>query len=99
MKTPEKHMESLMELVVGFLRDDPVKVVLFGSRARGDHRLASDADIGLIPRGPIRPGRIALLRDMIEQSNIPLRVEIVDLSASPQSLRDSALKDAIPWKD
>ena len=35
------------------LKEEDVKIVLFGSRARKDNRGVSDVDIGIIPRGEL----------------------------------------------
>ncbi len=44
-----KYIEQLKELVLEELKDEHVKVFLFGSRARNDNYIASDVDIGFIP--------------------------------------------------
>lgn len=36
---------------------DPEEVILFGSRARGDHRGRSDVDLLIVEREPFGPGR------------------------------------------
>jgi len=46
-----KYMEMLKEAVLEFLKDEDTKVILFGSRARNDNVMASDVDIGIIPKG------------------------------------------------
>ena len=46
-----KYILKLKEVIIDFLKYDNVKVVLFGSRARGDNYISSDVDIGIIPYG------------------------------------------------
>ena len=99
MRTSARNLELLRDAVTEFLGDMPAKVVLFGSRARGEHRPASDVDIGIVPRGKIDRRRLALLREKIDDLNIPYKVEIVDLSEASADLREQALKDCVVWKD
>ena len=47
--TPEKIAEAVRRIVV---TADPLKVVLFGSRARGDHHEDSDVDLAVIIDAP-----------------------------------------------
>ncbi|RKY41998.1 MAG: nucleotidyltransferase domain-containing protein [Candidatus Makaraimicrobium thalassicum] len=91
--------KKLKRTVVDFFREDEVKIVLFGSRARKDNYAASDADIGIIPYGKIDTKRIALLREKIELLNIPYKVEIVNLLETSPDFKKEALKEAVVWKD
>lgn len=81
------------------LKGQKIKVVLFGSRARKDYVASSDVDIGLIPYGAVNEGKITLLRDRIEQLNIPYKVEIVNLQDVSEDFKKEALKEVIVWKD
>jgi len=92
------YIRELKNLVLRYLRGEPVKVILFGSRARGDNARASDVDIGIIPRGRIDAAKLALLREKIEESNIPYKVEVVDFSHTSASFKKEALKEALVWK-
>ncbi len=46
---------------------DYVRLILFGSRARGDHAPDSDADVAVVMRGPIA-NRWSLERRIIEET-------------------------------
>lgn len=94
-----KYLEELKRLTLNLLKDEEVKIFVFGSRARRDHREASDVDIGLIPRGKIDEAKIAVLKEQIENSNIPYKVEIVNLSEASEDFKKEALKEVIIWKD
>ena len=76
-----------------------MKVLLFGSRARGDHHLGSDVDVGLIPAGPLNRSRISFLKEKIENSCIPFKVDAVDLREVSKEFLEHALKDAVVWKN
>ncbi|MBW7897569.1 MAG: nucleotidyltransferase domain-containing protein [Candidatus Brocadia sp. BROELEC01] len=87
------------DIVIAFLKDEEVKVILFGSRARGNNQISSDVDVGIIPAGKFREERITLLKEKIENINIPYKVEIVNLSEVSEEFKREAMKDAIIWKD
>ncbi|HHT9111254.1 MAG TPA: nucleotidyltransferase family protein [Candidatus Brocadiaceae bacterium] len=99
MLTIEKeYLSQLKEIVITLLKDEDVKIVLFGSRARGDNHRFSDVDIGIIPLGKLRAERITLLKEKVEDLNVPYKVEIVNLLEVSESFRTEALKDAVVWK-
>lgn len=75
----------------------PVRVFLFGSRARGTARSGSDLDIGLLPRNPLPATLLAELRDALEESSIPYAVDVVDLSRVDASFRDKVIAEGQPW--
>lgn len=101
MENSEKkniHLEKIKKIVHNFMKDENVKIFLFGSRARGDNTSISDVDIGIIHGPEFKRGKISLLREYIEESNIPYHVEIVDLNDVSEKFRNFVLKEAILWK-
>ncbi len=92
-------IQQLKEHVLTFLGNEDVKIVVFGSRIRGDNVASSDIDIGIIPKGKFNRGGLALLREYIDDSNIPYNVDIVDFSTTSDKFKREALKDAEIWKD
>lgn len=93
------HLETLKKIVLEMLGEEKIKIILFGSRARKDNYPGSDIDIGLIPSGKIDTTKITLLKDKIENMNIPFKVDIVNFSETSQDFQQEALKEAIIWKD
>lgn len=75
-----KYLDQLKDMVLDSLKDEKVKVFLFGSRARGDNHRTSDVDIGLIPKGDYNKTKIFLLKEQIENSNIPYKVQVVNFN-------------------
>lgn len=90
---------NLKEHILDFLGNENIKIVVFGSRARGDSVTSSDIDIGIIPKGEFDRNSLALLREFIENSNIPYKVDIVDFSSTSEQFKNEALRDAEIWKD
>lgn len=74
-----------------------VKVYLFGSWARGDATVVSDVDLAIDSEVPLPPGTLALLRERLEESRVPYRVEVVDLQAVEPAFRRRILKEGVLW--
>lgn len=92
-------VERLKECVLESLKGEDLKIILFGSRARKDNIACSDMDIGIIPKGEFDRRKLVLLREGIEELNIPYKVDIVDFSSVSEIFRREALKGAEIWKD
>lgn len=93
------YLIKLKDLVLRALKDEKVKIIVFGSRVRGDSCNTSDVDIGLIPDGEIDKKKLLMLKEKIEDLNIPYKVEIVDFSQTAESFKKEAMKEVIVWKD
>ncbi len=72
-----------------------MRVVLFGSWARGEARPGSDVDVAIKRRGPLSPGILAELRQRQEESSIPQRVDLVDLDDAPEALRAAVEREGV----
>jgi predicted nucleotidyltransferase len=84
-------------IVAEALAGRPVTVWLFGSWARGDQAPGSDIDVAVSAREPLPPGVLALLRERLEESTVPYRVEVVDLTTAPAALRGAVLREGTIW--
>ena len=73
-------------------------IYLFGSRARGTHSEWSDIDIALDSGEKISRHRIGEALSMLEASNIPYKVEIVDFNSVSENMRASILDERVLWK-
>ncbi|MBU1122032.1 MAG: nucleotidyltransferase domain-containing protein [Candidatus Omnitrophota bacterium] len=99
MGIDNKYLIKLKEFILEKLRNDDVKIILFGSRARGDNYVSSDIDIGIISKDKVDDGKIAVIKEKIENLNIPYKVEIVNFSHVSDCFKQEAMKEAIVWKD
>jgi predicted nucleotidyltransferase len=99
VKQVSNPIEKLKEVFLRFLKNEDVKVVLFGSRARGEFVSTSDVDVGIIMGKGADRKRLILLREYIDRLNIPYKVEIVDFSTVSDEFKRMALKEAVIWKD
>ena len=94
-----KYILQIKDLVLDMLKDQKTKVFIFGSRAYGDNTNTSDIDIGLLPYEEIEPKKITLLKEKLEDLNVPYKVEIVDFNEVSEEFKNEALKKIILWKE
>jgi len=94
-----KYILMLKKVIIDFFKYDKVKIFLFGSRARGDDYIFSDIDIGIIPYEKFDGKKITLLKEKIENLNIPYKVEIVNFMEVSKEFKQEALKRIVIWKD
>lgn len=94
----EKSLERLKSVVLDALRGEDVMIILFGSRARGDFDRRSDIDIGIIPKEKYDQKKLILLKEKLEDMNIPYKVDVVDISKVSEIFRDKVLKEGKVWK-
>ncbi len=99
MKKPER-VEELPLFLEDFFRKKGLKirVILFGSRARGTNSEHSDIDIALDSEKDLN-SEIAELRELIETSFLPQKVDIVELRKLPEGFREEIEKEGKVWVD
>jgi len=74
------------------------KIYLFGSRARGKHSQWSDIDLGL-DAGKKLPSRVVgEVIDVLAGTDIINKIEVVDMYAVSEDMRESILDERIIWK-
>ena len=73
-------------------------VYLFGSRARETNYPGSDIDIAIDNKEKIDFKIILELYNQIEETTIPLMVDLVDLNNVSDSFRNEINKEAIKWE-
>lgn len=95
----QKSVQGLKSLVIEIFKDENVIVILFGSRARGDYSRVSDIDIGILPEKSLDKKKLVLLKEKIDDLNIPYTVDVVDLSKVTEAFREKALRDGVVWKN
>jgi predicted nucleotidyltransferase len=93
----QAHLQAVRALVLDELHDVKVRTYLFGSWARGTPKRTSDVDIAVEPLEALPPGTLARLRERLEESTIPYRVEVVDLSNADDGFRQRIKEEGILW--
>jgi hypothetical protein len=89
----------IKSLILETFRDDDIRIMLFGSRAREDFDSRSDIDIGILPGKNYDHKKLIFLREKLENLNIPYKVDIVDISRVSEIFRKKALKEGEIWRN
>ena len=71
------------------------QVWVFGSRAHGPAKRFSDLDLALSSTEAIPLRRLALLADAFEESDLPFRVDLLDLRTASPSIRDQINRSGV----
>lgn len=95
----EQHLEEIRRIIQAALAGAPCRVYLFGSRATGAAHLGSDADIAVMSNQDVRL-LLSRARFALEESTIPYKVDLVDLSqASPDFQRQVLAEGKLIWQN
>ena len=71
------------------------QVWVFGSRARGQQRPFSDLDILVDSESPLEPALLGEIRAALEESNLPIKVDLVELNTLADAYRDQVLGERV----
>jgi predicted nucleotidyltransferase len=103
MKTNKEELEKLLagyrtELTTLILKRIPsARIYLFGSRARKTYREGADIDVAILAETKIPRSVIHALYDDIDESRIPVEVDLVDLFDADPRLLDEVKRDGVKW--
>lgn len=87
-------LEQLERMVLAPLKAAGARLFLFGSRARGDHSRFSDVDI--LVEGNALDATLARVREDIEESRFPYKVDLVKADRLAASYVSGVAKDRVP---
>lgn len=85
---------EILSILEQVLQDKKCQVYLFGSRAVGNYTEASDLDIAVLASENVRK-ELSTAREIIESSNIPFTVDLVDLSTASERLISRVQEEGI----
>lgn len=87
----------LEDLLIKPLKAKNAKLYVFGSRARGNNHPFSDIDVLFIedPDSPIDPVFISILSESIENSNLAIKVDLVNSKNLASAYLPSVERDKI----
>ncbi len=94
---PEKYIKLLKKIVLSKIDPDNVMVFLFGSRASGKAGERADVDIGLWSADKLPRRLYHQIRNAVDESIIPYKIDIVDFTRADPEFRSIALKDIEIW--
>lgn len=87
-RTAEKFIK---ETIARFLDLREYEVFLFGSRASNRAHRFSDFDVGIKGKKPVPPKILVLIKDILEESDLPYMVDVVDFSSVSKIFKKTAL--------
>ena len=96
---PASILAEVRRIAQETLAEEEVTVYLFGSWARGEATSRSDIDLAVESQTPLPRGLLARLRERLEESHIPYRVDVVDLQKTDAAFRRRVLEEGILWSD
>lgn len=100
MLTPaEKYKQQILKIIFKFLDKNQIEVFLFGSMATRQQTSYSDIDIGIasLNSDPKLERSLKKIKEALEESNIPYKIDVVNLNFAKEEFKKIALKDKIIW--
>ncbi len=91
---PAQHL-TLVRTVLESLAPG-VSAFAFGSRVEGRAKKHSDLDLALHADGPLDWRLLARLREAFEESDLPIRVEVLDWAACSVQFKNTVGPKAVP---
>jgi predicted nucleotidyltransferase len=100
MKNTPVHVAYKKILLAIILKHLPrCKIYLFGSRARNSHNQGADVDIALDAGAPLELKTIFKIKNEIEETNIPVFVDVIDVYSVSEEMKKQIKKDGILWNN
>ena len=100
-ETPEERLERYKKILIKIIEKKlpNCDIYLFGSRARSDYSQGSDIDIALNDNDKKIDFKIILnIYSKIEETSIPLTIDLVDLNNIDANFKKAIKKERILWK-
>lgn len=90
-------LERVRAIAARVLHGQGVRVYLFGSHATGRTHRLSDVDLAVEATRPLPAGLLARLREAFEESDIPVRVDVVNLDETDDTLSARIRAEGVEW--
>ncbi len=88
------HLDIINELLIKPFKAKSVKLWIFGSRARGNFQKFSDLDV-LFDGHCLDLSFVSSIKERLEESALPIKVDLVDSQFLAESYRDQVEKEKI----
>lgn len=92
----EKYKEIIVSLIIKHLPQ--AKIILYGSRARGDFQPGSDIDVALDAGEKIDDLLMSKIIIAIDDSALAIPFDIVDFNNVSAEMQNKIIQDGIVWK-
>lgn len=93
----EEILTEVKTIIAEQLNKYQVKVYLYGSWARGEEKQSSDIDIAISAIEDLPVGLLSEVRDSLENSTLPYRVELVNLNSADTAFSNKVKEEGIEW--
>ena len=90
----ESHLATIRRIMREYAPDCEVRA--FGSRVTGGARAYSDLDLAIIGDAPLGLVSLGLIREAFEESDIPIRVDVIGWHDTSESFRKIIESDCVP---
>lgn len=92
-----KHLKMIIDILQSeFGKSPKAKVYAFGSRVKHAARKFSDLDLAIDNNGEKCPSIVMRLRGQFMDSDLPFKVDVIDLNGVSQSFYDAIKADLTP---
>lgn len=92
------YLEELKDILGLVLKNNTFKVYAFGSRTKGRVKRASDIDLAVDSGGQLSLKTMEKLKDYFSVSDIPYKVDVLDLSKIDDDFRECIEPDFVEIK-
>jgi len=82
MDTNDRYLAQITSILRHALENAKCRIYLFGSRAAGHYSETSDFDVAVLASTDVTR-ELGFAREILEASNIPFVVDLVDLGTTP----------------
>ncbi len=79
------HLKKIQEILRRHL--PAIEVRAFGSRVSGTAKKYSDLDLAIMTHGPLPIQKLVLLKEELSESDLPIKVDVLDWSSLSASFR------------
>ena len=92
----KKHLDLVKQILKKVLGENSdIIVFVFGSRIKGNAEKFSDLDLAIFKEGENVPKLVAELLYEFEESDLPFKVDVVDLNETSENFRKAIEKDLV----
>ena len=90
----ERHLATIRRIMREYAPDCEVRA--FGSRVTGGARPYSDLDLAIIGDAPLGLVSLGLIKEAFEESDLPIRVDVIDWHDTSESFRKIIESNCVP---
>lgn len=91
----QQHWNIIKQTLIEPLQAQGAKVYVFGSRATQTHHPFSDLDVAYETSTPMSESWMYKIKNDLEESSLPIKVDLVEIKDLPKSFLDRVLKTKV----